>query len=437
MSEEPPLRNTKLEETPTYYQKNKYNINSNPHIITNAKKVASDLIVAVTSKPFKTEYEHEYGGGRLSTDPRVDPKRASDSRWYVPDMRSVADGKICKSIMFKRANNKISGSYAPGYDMYSSQACMNKDGTRDNYQDSRMDIGGSDIVTYPKKFDDNKGSVTLIPYGHNWTGQRTQHGQLGCANSDDLKRQNEIGATGGGEKRIRIINGPTAVHFNNTGGITAGMKYTNQTQSARTCRVYDTKPLHATKDHYDDPRSYAGKCSPLWDYTKMAGKGQSEKLKSKTVVDQNNGEMNTYSGSEKQERLGVVDSNQNWERLKTQDSYVNISRIPRVQNPFRINRPTSVQQKKSFGSARIKNKINFDSKWNEFCRGKLSNNASLCCQNCGYVLCKQLDIIPHALLWMTGNNRDIQTGFGEDDCDGGLKGTFSRLYILIILHCTK
>jgi hypothetical protein len=39
-----------------------------------------ERFIGVISKPFKTEYDHEYGGGRLNTDPRT----SSTGRWYVP-----------------------------------------------------------------------------------------------------------------------------------------------------------------------------------------------------------------------------------------------------------------------------------------------------------------------------------------------------------------
>ena len=46
-----------------------------------------ERFIGVISKPFKTEYDHEYGGGRLNTDPRT----SSTGRWYVP---ATADRKI-------------------------------------------------------------------------------------------------------------------------------------------------------------------------------------------------------------------------------------------------------------------------------------------------------------------------------------------------------
>lgn len=70
-----------------------------------------------------------------------------------------------------------------------------------------------------------------------------------------------------------------------------------------------------------------------------------------------------------------------------------------------------------------------DSHWSKFCRGTLGTNSYLCCANCGYSLCKQGDIDPHAYQWFKSGNENGNRNqfFGEDDCDGGLAGTYSRL----------
>jgi hypothetical protein len=68
----------------------------------------------VISKPFKSEYDHEYGGGRLSADPR----KSSTGRWYVPQLEGglgqkggVMESGVAGSVFYKRKFGKISGFY--------------------------------------------------------------------------------------------------------------------------------------------------------------------------------------------------------------------------------------------------------------------------------------------------------------------------------------
>lgn len=70
---------------------------------------------------------------------------------------------------------------------------------------------------------------------------------------------------------------------------------------------------------------------------------------------------------------------------------------------------------------------NYDSNWGRFCQGNLGESSKLSCANCGFVLCKQSDVIPHDYFWHKGmnNNRNF-TGLDEDDLDAGLHCTYSR-----------
>ena len=65
----------------------------------------------VVSKPFKTEYENEYGGGRLAKDPR---NRESQKRWYIPKYNTVSsrvvDHSQTSGMTFVRKRGKITGA---------------------------------------------------------------------------------------------------------------------------------------------------------------------------------------------------------------------------------------------------------------------------------------------------------------------------------------
>jgi hypothetical protein len=70
-----------------------------------------DLIFKVVSKPFKTEYENEFGGGRLEKDPR---QRESQKRWYIPKYNCVGsrcdDNSQTSGMSFVRKQGKITGT---------------------------------------------------------------------------------------------------------------------------------------------------------------------------------------------------------------------------------------------------------------------------------------------------------------------------------------
>jgi hypothetical protein len=72
---------------------------------------SADLIFKVVSKPFKTEYENEYGGGRLEKDPR---QRESQKRWYIPKYDFVGsrcgDNSQTSGMSFVRKEGKITGT---------------------------------------------------------------------------------------------------------------------------------------------------------------------------------------------------------------------------------------------------------------------------------------------------------------------------------------
>lgn len=119
--------------------------------------------------------------------------------------------------------------------------------------------------------------------------------------------------------------------------------------------------------------------------------------------------------------------------VNSSNAYVRMSNQHKISNPFVVARPKSNLILKnlrksadvSHHAAKI---VNFDSNWTRFCRGKLSVKATLTCNSCCYVLCNQAEVAPHTFQWYKGNNQERnQTGFLEDDNDGGLAGTFSRL----------
>ena len=66
---------------------------------------SADLIVKVHNKPFKSEYENEYGGGRLDNDPR---QPESQKKWYVPNyevIQSRGENSAISAISLMRKNN--------------------------------------------------------------------------------------------------------------------------------------------------------------------------------------------------------------------------------------------------------------------------------------------------------------------------------------------
>lgn len=85
---------------------------SNRSLPMHTKGGKFNRVIGVISKPFKTEYNHEYGGGRLDSDPR----REGHERWYVPNVEpgKNRDIGLKGSIFYKRKNNKITG-YNDGY----------------------------------------------------------------------------------------------------------------------------------------------------------------------------------------------------------------------------------------------------------------------------------------------------------------------------------
>lgn len=66
---------------------------------------SADLIVKVHNKPFKSEYDNEYGGGRLDNDPR---QPESQKKWYVPNyevIQSRGENSAISAISLMRKNN--------------------------------------------------------------------------------------------------------------------------------------------------------------------------------------------------------------------------------------------------------------------------------------------------------------------------------------------
>jgi hypothetical protein len=121
--------------------------------------------------------------------------------------------------------------------------------------------------------------------------------------------------------------------------------------------------------------------------------------------------------------------------------YTHMSHTPHPPNPFKIPRPaTSILYQKHLRPlptpyppptprrphAPI---IGLETHWTKFCRSQLGPKSTLTCLSCSYILCSQKDVKPHTFQWYKGRNQERnQTGFGEDDCDGGLAGTYSRVH---------
>ena len=117
--------------------------------------------------------------------------------------------------------------------------------------------------------------------------------------------------------------------------------------------------------------------------------------------------------------------------INSSQPYINVTHRPKMTNPFLVSRPKSnIVYKSAANQANPKHGkiINFENNWTKFCRGKLSVKSYLSCKACGHCVCKQSDVKPHTYQWYKAANQERnQTGFAEDDNDGGLAGTFSRL----------
>ena len=108
--------------------------------------------------------------------------------------------------------------------------------------------------------------------------------------------------------------------------------------------------------------------------------------------------------------------------------------LPKNANPFVIksanNDNVILKTKRKHCSSHQGNIITFESNWTKFCRGKLSARSFLTCLNCNFPLVRQIEVLTHTYQWYKGQHQERnQTGFDEDDNDGGLAGTYSRLQI--------
>ena len=79
---------------------------------------SADMIMKVHSKPFKSEYDHEYAGGRLGNDPR-EPE--SNKRWYVPNYETVTgrgDTPFRQTMSFLRRGNMTNSMMTANFRRY-------------------------------------------------------------------------------------------------------------------------------------------------------------------------------------------------------------------------------------------------------------------------------------------------------------------------------
>jgi hypothetical protein len=132
---------------------------------------------------------------------------------------------------------------------------------------------------------------------------------------------------------------------------------------------------------------------------------------------------------------------------RNSNGYLKMSQLPANRNPLKVNKSQAMfapyyssggkidktcngrARPQTGGLVRSIDTNNLDSHWNKFCRGQLGVNAYLCCGSCDVQLCKQADVDPHSYAWFKAYNENGNRNpyFNEDDCDGGLAGTFSRL----------
>lgn len=362
----------------------------------------ADCIVAVTSKPFKTEYEHEYGGGRLKTDPR----RESDERWYLPH-QDKCDPKmpesIQRSINFRRKNNRIAGPYystkysstnpTPIMNVLDNQRCfrVNKSAasmglydqqtTRETGQRQsqcsksqrtfKWNNCASGLVSTKVGNTNKPGGENLIgrnhstlPYGVEPIFEHLDHTtRKYYANHEDVKRVPEIGTGGGGVKQIRIFNG----------------------------RILD-KPIYQKYPHASlIPRGYAG-------YPTGLNLADTKNQNPENLGDEDNKSVDRVSYQSFTESF--------WKRIQNETSktepkknysgsYLKMSSNAKGNNPFEIPKQAVRQPMNKYAQ-----KTNFlkelDTNWSKFCRGQLGSLATLDCQSCGYALCKQADVVPHS-----------------------------------------
>lgn len=166
----------------------------------------ADRFVGVICKPFKTEYEHEYGGGRLKKDPRTE----EDGKWFVPSIEDVQN--VRKSIFYKRKNNRISGV---GLNETKSNMSSSRQGFR-RTSSSYIPIQNSNVYTKTPNQNSSimlkkahfKKTLDVFPYSkYSFEESLPLNENLVLSSCNTMKAQPYIGREGGGKKSIRIFSG--------------------------------------------------------------------------------------------------------------------------------------------------------------------------------------------------------------------------------------
>lgn len=379
-----------------------------------------DRIISVIDKPMKTEYDHEYGGGRQNSDPR----RQIDERWYVPDMeqnRSGTGGN--RGIFYKKRGNKMSGFNIDKQNkhinkVYSKMLTRSINGNKKycpvqnsakiykTYDDSDMIVVNNDWSTKKLK---------VLPHDYQKNEEGLHHDlKVHMSACDTFKQDSTIGQVGGGTKCIKVFSGAMG-----------------QRPVAPKTAFMGTQYKRINYNTDQNPKGYAGKPG---EYLMADVRHKNQLAQFEVEHDREN--SSTHSGFKDRKKTMSLDhmnfhsmNKSTNEQISNKPAAYKINLTKNMRNPMTVSRPqTSGALRKDIGQI-VKSKFaNFDSRWTRFCRGKLSVKAYLTCNNCNFVLCKQADVIPHTFQWYKGNNQERnQTGFLEDDNDGGQAGTYSRL----------
>lgn len=393
---------------------------SNRSLGLNGQAAAIKNIIGVVSKPFKTEYNHEFGGGRLNSDPR----RELYDRWYVPELESKKLGHgINNSIFYKGKKNKHTGlsidkenkhitdvykkqltkSISSNNKYFPIQSATKFHKTYDNYNQLIPNMNKEEIK--PVLYNTSKNEE-IIPY------EMKMH----LSACDTFKNDPTIGHIGGGQKCIRVFS-----------GMMGKRSVAPKTAFKGNC----IKQIIYNRSQ--NPKGYAGQPGEylMADVPHINQKASFEVLPERRNSSAHHG-IRTADRSGRSVDLTYkphFDKSDN-EQMNNKTSAFKQNHSQKINNPFVLKRPkSSIALKGDInGGFRNNNFANFDSKWTKFCRGKLSQKAYLTCCKCNFVLCKQADVSPHTFQWYKGSNQERnQTGFLEDDNDGGLAGTYSRL----------
>lgn len=120
-------------------------------------------------------------------------------------------------------------------------------------------------------------------------------------------------------------------------------------------------------------------------------------------------------------------------------NYIALAKNPKLeQNPFHLNTNTGVgayvdpvymdERKRQF-KLKERHIKDFNYYWEMFCRGNLGATSHIDCAKCGYVLCKQQDMLPHEMAWKKKGTK-IENGMGL--CDGVFmrKPEWMKFYVI-------